>query len=346
MQIRKLANTLLVSVICFFSIVLMSFTGNGRTKTNNGSHKDSSNASKGFDDVLGPTPGSLSDDDNLLGVPLNPGIVSFVKSFINRESTDYSSMRNWGKSYFSLFDKILSKYNVPCQLKYLAVIESSLQPSMVSTAGAVGPWQIMPDEAREYGLRTGKHDERKDFAKSTTVAAKMLSKLYDHLGDWLLVIAAYNAGEGRVKQAIKKAGSSSFWAIQNFLPAETRNHVKKFIATHYYFEGCGGVTTMTAEELKEYMPLGIPKIKIDDLENTAIVEIQGRYNSTIMAKYLQMDEGLLNRLNPKLDDTLDNGSAYNLRLPSDKMDLFQQTKSTILKESVELLFSQAQTAKK
>jgi len=324
----------------------MSFTGNGRTKTGNGPKKDSSNASKGFDDVFNSLPGSDSGNGNLLSVPLNPSIVSFVKSFISRESTDYSSMRNWGKSYFSLFDKILSKYNIPCQLKYLAVIESSLQPAMVSTAGAVGPWQIMPDEAREYGLSTGKHDERKDFTKSTTVAAKMLSKLYDHFGDWLLVIAAYNAGEGRVKQAIKKAGSTSFWAIQNFLPAETRNHVKKFIATHYYFEGCGGITTMTTDELKEIMPLGIPKIKIDDLENTAVVEIQGRYNSTIMAKYLQMDEGLLDRLNPDIDNALNSGNTYNLRLPADKMDLFTQTKKTILKESVESLLLNTETAKK
>jgi len=174
----------------------------------------------------------------------------------------------------------------------------------------------------------------------------MLSKLYDHFGDWLLVIAAYNAGEGRVRQAIRKAGSTSFWAIQNFLPAETRNHVKKFIATHYYFEGCGGVTTLTTDELKEYMPLGIPKIKIDNLENTAIVEIQGRYNSTIMAKYLQIDEGFLNRLNPGLDDALNNGSTFNLRLPVDKIDLFSQTKKMILKESVEDLLLNAETVKK
>ncbi len=231
-------------------------------------------------------------------------------------------------------------------MKYLAVIESSLQPGQVSTAGAVGPWQIMPDEARTYGLRVGKNDERKDFAKSTNAAAKMLSKLYDHLGDWLLVIAAYNAGEGRVRQAIRKAGSSNFWAIQNFLPAETRNHVKKFIATHYYFEGCGGVTTMTAAELKDYMPLGIPKIQIDDLENTAVVEVQGRYNSTIMAKYLQMDEGLLNRLNPRLEDVLNAGSVFNLRLPSDKVSLFEQTRKVILIESVEALLLNAQVINK
>src|SRR3954447_16402040 len=116
MQIRKLANTLLVSVFCFFSVAFMSFTGNGRTKTSNDSRKDSSNASKGFDDVFNSLSGSQSGDGNLLSVPLNPSIISFVKSFISRERDDYSSMKRWGSSYFSLFDKILSKYNLPCQL--------------------------------------------------------------------------------------------------------------------------------------------------------------------------------------------------------------------------------------
>jgi membrane-bound lytic murein transglycosylase D len=345
MQIRKLANTLLVSVICFFSVTLMSFTGNGRTKTN-GPRKDSSNASKSFDDVFNAVPGSAFTDGNLLSVPVNPNVLSFVKSFITKRADEFNNMKDWGKSYFSLFDKVLTRYNVPTQLKYLAVIESSLRPSLVSTAGAAGPWQIMPEPARSFGLKVGKTDERKDFAKSTTVAAKMLSQLYDHLGDWLLVIAAYNAGEGRVRQAMKKAGSNNFYAIQNFLPAETRNHVKKFIATHYYFEGCGGVTTMTAAELKEYMPIGIPKIKIDDLENTAVVEIQGKYNSTIMAKYLQIDEGFLSRLNPGLDNALAGGNVYNLRLPTDKTALFEQTRKAILQESVEALLTSAQTVKK
>src|SRR3954471_10096739 len=337
MQIRKLANTLLVSVFCFFSVILMSFTGNGRTKANNGPRKDSSNASKGFDDVFSSLPGSPSGDGNLISVPLNPSIVSFVKSFINREKDDYSSMKNWGKSYFSLFDKVLSKYNVPCQLKYLAVIESSLQPAMVSTAGAVGPWQIMPDEAREYGLSTGKHDERKDFTKSTTVAAKMLSKLYDHFGDWLLVIAAYNAGEGRVKQAIKKAGSTSFWDIQYYLPEETRNHVKKYIATHYFFEGSGGWTTLTAAETKEKRS-GLAKIqnRLDTLTANANIEsmkIVGKYNAAAVAKYLSMDVDEFKKLNPGFDKTLSDGQFYNIRLPIDKMEIFEDKRQIILQQS-------------
>ncbi len=106
MQIRKLANTLFVSVICFFSIALMSFTGNGRTKTG-GPRKDSSNTSKSFDDFFGTLPGSGLTDGNLPSVPLNPNVVSFVKSFLNREGDSYSSMKDWGKSYFSFLIKFL-----------------------------------------------------------------------------------------------------------------------------------------------------------------------------------------------------------------------------------------------
>lgn len=346
MQIRKLANALLTGGFCFFSFTLMSFTDNGRTKTG-GSKKDSTASSKDFKDVFGSLHGSVAADGGLLSVPLNPNVISFVSAYLKREGDDYKSMKRWGKSYFDLFDRVLAANNIPCQLKYLSVIESSLQASMVSSAGAVGPWQLMPDEAKRYGLRTGRVDDRKDFTKSTLAAAKLLTTLYNNFGDWLLVIAAYNAGEGRVRQAIKKAGSANFWALQSFLPAETRNHVKKFIATHYYFEGGGGVVTMTAEEIKNYIPatVTLPKIIIDDIENTGTVEIQGRYNSTIMAKYLQLDEALLSRLNPRLDEALNQGTVYVLRLPADKMPLFEQNKKTILKESVQLLLLSANVVK-
>ena len=197
----------------------------------------------------------------------------------------------------------------------------------------------------DMALRMGRTDDRKDFTKSTVAAAKLLTSLYSNFGDWLLVIAAYNAGEGRVRQAIRKAGSTNFWALQRYLPEETRNHVKKFIATHYYFEGCGGVATMTAEEIKSYTPLTLPKIVIEDVENTATVEIQGRYNSTIMAKYLQLDEALLSRLNPRMNEALNQGAVYVLRLPADKIILFEQNKKTILKESVQLLLLSANAVK-
>ena len=97
--------------------------------------------------------------------------------------------------------------------------------------------KIMAAAAHESGLHTGNYDERSDYVKSTNAAARILSNLYSTYRDWLLVIAAYNCGTANVNRAITKAHSNNFWKIQYYLPEETRNHVKKFIATHYYFEG-------------------------------------------------------------------------------------------------------------
>ena len=104
----------------------------------------------------------------------------------------------------------------------------------------------MPATARALGLKVSKRsDERVDYQKSTHAAARHLKDLYNEFGDWLLVIAAYNGGSGNVYSAIRKSGSRNFWNLQYYLPAESRTHVKKFIGTHYIFEGQGGVTTLT-----------------------------------------------------------------------------------------------------
>ena len=138
-------------VFVFLVFSLMSFTDNGRTKTGT-SRKDSiTTSSKDFKDVFSSLPESVGVNGSFLSVPLNPNVVSFVTAYLKREGDDYKSMKRWGKSYFDLFDRVLTANDIPCQLKYLSVIESSLQASMVSSAGAVGPWQLMPDEAKRYG---------------------------------------------------------------------------------------------------------------------------------------------------------------------------------------------------
>ncbi len=130
---------------------------------------------------------------------------------------ELEKMKEWGKPYFDLYDKILASYRVPKEMKYLSVIESHLEPELVSWAGAVGPWQIMPDEARRYGLHVNGHDERMDFKKSTKAAAQLMKELYGIFGDWLLVVAAYNGGVNRVKDAIRESGSKNFEERYYFL---------------------------------------------------------------------------------------------------------------------------------
>ena len=339
MQLRKLANSFAnLCLVCSLCASLMSFTY-GKTSLS-GDPKKTDSVS------LAKNPKSLFSSsllpDLAISIPLNPLVTPFVASFLSKQTNSYTKMKVWGKSYFDLYDKIFAESNIPAQLKYLSVIESNLKPTQVSSAGAVGPWQLMSSVAKSYGLRTGKVDDRKDFVKSTKAAAQMLGSLYKSLGDWLLVIAAYNAGEGRVRQAMKAANSDNFWTIQKFLPLETRNHVKKFIATHFFFEGCGGITTMTADEIKNSTNASLfqPEANAKN-NNLKSVEIQGKYNSTLMAKYLQTDEAYLNSINPGLNEALHKGNSFSLNLPADKVELFNQQKAQILKESIQLLMINA-----
>lgn len=182
-------------------------------------------------------------------IELNAKASTFVKEFLTRENEALADVQSRSASYFKIADAIFKKYNLPAELKYLAVVESDLKTHARSNAGAVGPWQLMPETARDYGLKMTKNgDERNHFYKSTVAAAKYIKGLYAQFGDWLLTIAAYNAGSGSIAKAIKKSGSKNFWAMQRFLPAETRGHVKRFIATQYYFEGCPGITSLTKAE--------------------------------------------------------------------------------------------------
>lgn len=257
------------------------------------------------------------------------------------QGKELERMKSWGKPYFDLYDNVLSLYGIPREMKYLSVIESHLNSGLVSWAGAVGPWQLMDYEARRFGLQTRGVDERTDYYKSTHVAARLMKELYGEFGDWLLVVAAYNGGPGRVRQAIRKAGSRDFWDLQYYLPEETRNHVKKFIGTHYVFEGSGGWTTMTASETQVQKALAAKpqevQLSSDELANTAVVEVGGRYNSVIIANALALDITRFNKWNPGFDKTLSEGKKYPMRLPKETVPVFEARKNSLLMESVRAL---------
>ena len=186
-------------------------------------------------------------------VTLNKRQLQFAKSYIRKNSEDLVLIKKRSKLPFTIMDSVFSRYGLPVELKYLAVIESELKSSARSRVGAMGPWQLMAETAHDWGLKiTHRNDERTSFGKSTAAAAKYLKYLYSQFDDWLLVLAAYNSGAGRVCSAIRKSGSRNFWALQHYLPLETRLHVRRFIATHYYFEKQGGTTTLTKAENVEY----------------------------------------------------------------------------------------------
>jgi len=191
---------------------------------------------------------------NIPSIELNQNVQEYAANYIELYTRTFNKIRTKNASYFKTMDAVFTKQGLPVELKYLAVVESQLKPNVVSKAGAAGAWQLMPVTARYFSLKvTPGYDERLNFTKSTVAVAKYLKYLHKMFDDWLLVIAAYNGGPGTVFKAIKKSGSRNFWKMQNYLPAETRVHVKKFISTHYYFEGKGSITTLTKDEVNDYI---------------------------------------------------------------------------------------------
>jgi membrane-bound lytic murein transglycosylase D len=161
--------------------------------------------------------------------------------------------------------------------------------------------------------------------------------------DWLLVIAAYNGGPGRVYDAMKKSGSRNFWDLQYYLPQESRNHVKKFIATHYVMEANGGTGLMakgSGGNIEENPYDNNPALTATELENAQKQTISGKYNSTVIAKHLSMELVEFNKYNPMFDLRLGKNGQFDLLLPADKMQLFLANRYTILNESVQLLLGE------
>ncbi len=298
------------------------------------------NPRAGFKDLF-----EYENSNTNFSVKLNPQAIAFVEDYMENNSTKLTRMKSWGKRYFDVMDNILTSHGLPKQLKYLSVIESELNLYAVSWMGAVGPWQFMPETARGFGLRVSRTtDDRVDFYKSTHAAARYLTYLYGLYNDWLLVIAAYNGGPGNVNSAIRKSGSRNFWALQYHLPTESRIHVKKFIATHYIMEGNGSVTTLTKKERGTMMmstpseDIAIPEA---DLE---MLTVSGRYNSLVIAQFIRMDIFEFNKYNPGFDKQLSTAGSYNIKLPADKLLLFQAYKPQILEQSMRLMLVSAKKA--
>ena len=274
---------------------------------------------------------------------LNPMAISFVQNYIAKNKKGMLAMKEWCTPHFTLIDLILSQHGVPKEMKYLAVIESGLRYNAISWTGAVGPWAFMPAAAQEYGLRMGKtFDERLDYFKSTHAAASLLTDLYAKYGDWLLVVAAYNGGPGNVNKAIRNSGGSKdFWALQYYLPAESMNHVKKFIATHYIFEGEGGVTTITKKEMKDLILDNNSNLLYHELSTSSTYKITGRFSSSVIIKYVDMDMVTFLRYNPRFDNEIAVNGTYELRLPIQKMNIFIAKRYEILDESIQLILKPA-----
>lgn len=162
-----------------------------------------------------------------------PAVKSYVRHYAYRPEKT-RKMLGRQVMYFHIFEQKLREHGLPQDLKFLAVVESALNPTAVSRVGASGLWQFMPSTGTEYGMEINTAvDERNNVIKSSDAAARYLKALYQQYNDWALVLAAYNSGPNRVNSAIRRSGSRDFWALQRFLPKETRNYVPAFIAATY-----------------------------------------------------------------------------------------------------------------
>ncbi|WKL45635.1 LysM peptidoglycan-binding domain-containing protein [Flavobacterium sp. ZE23DGlu08] len=171
-------------------------------------------------------------------IEYNQGLENIIKSFLKNRKKSFERLMGTSEYYFPLFEEALAKQNVPLEIKYLAIVESALNPKAVSKMGATGLWQFMYQTGKQYGLKIDSYvDERSDPLKSSEAAAQYMTNMYKIFGDWDLVLASYNSGPGNVAKAIRRSGGQqNYWNIRKNLPKETQGYVPAFLATMYIYE--------------------------------------------------------------------------------------------------------------
>ncbi len=171
-------------------------------------------------------------------VEYNSSLESVIKNYLKNRRGTMGKLMALSDYYFPMFEEALAKYNIPLELKYLAIVESALRPTASSRVGATGLWQFMFSTGKMFGLDVNSYvDDRSDPLKATQAACKYLEALHRRLGDWDLALAAYNSGPGNVSKAIRRSGGyTNYWNIRPYLPRETAGYVPAFLATMYIFE--------------------------------------------------------------------------------------------------------------
>jgi membrane-bound lytic murein transglycosylase D len=251
----------------------------------------------------------------------NPVVRSFIDLYSKRRREQVSRMLGLAHYYFPLFEQALDKYDMPLELKYLAVVESALNPSARSRVGATGLWQFMYATGKMNGLAVNSYvDERNDPIKATEAACQYLTTLYNIFDDWNLALAAYNSGPGNVNKAIRRSGGqTNYWAIRPYLPSETAGYVPAFIAVNYI---------MAHHEEHLIFPTNVKP----SFFTTDTVVIRERVSFEQLSKLIEVSEEELSFLNPAYQYKLIPKQAknpYRIVLPADKIGLFIANEDSI-----------------
>ena len=251
----------------------------------------------------------------------NPALEKVINSYLIKRKRYYPALMAKAKYYFPMFEQYLDQYDVPLEMKYLAIVESALRPTAKSGVGATGLWQFMYGTGIQFDLKVSSYvDERQDPVKATVAACKYLSQLFTIFGDWDLALAAYNSGPGNVRKAIKRSGGyKNYWNIRPFLPRETAGYVPAFYATMYIFE--------FSEEHNVYSEL-------PDFFNfqTDTIRVKRTISFDQIAEKINVDVEVLSNLNPsyKLDIIpFIEDKNYAVRLPSNKIVAFLDKENEI-----------------
>lgn len=254
-------------------------------------------------------------------IEYNPILENVIKSYLKRNKKGMERLMALSSYYFPLFEQKLDAHNIPLEIKYLAIVESSLNPRAKSRVGATGLWQFMYATGKMHGLDVSSYvDERMDPMRSTEAAAEYLSTLYKVFEDWDLVLASYNSGPGNVSKAIRRSGGKTdYWSLRPYLPRETAGYVPAFLATLYIFE--------YAEEHGFQPPASdIAYFETDTLRPKRSLTFEQ------ISEVTGVDKEFIQFLNPSYKLNLIpyvHGENYSLRLPREKSGLFVHNEETI-----------------
>jgi membrane-bound lytic murein transglycosylase D len=244
----------------------------------------------------------LSRIKSIIRLPYNSIIRNHIHVYTIKQRDKFSAVLGLKDYYFPIIEDIFDSYGLPAELKYMAVIESALNPNAVSPAGATGLWQFMYSTGRFYGLTINSVvDERRDPVKSTHAAAKYIRDLYNIYNDWILVIAAYNCGPGNVNKAIRRSGNKKdYWEIFYRLPRETRGYIPQYVAAAY------GINYYPEHNIRP-LPLNIPVA-------TDTIMINEDIHLAQISEVMKIPYGELRALNPQYRTGLVPGSSKPLAL--------------------------------
>ena len=335
-RVQKLISYILKYSTCLLILLFLEF-GSARSDFNNNDDpviNEAENNSENIKTYPEDIPAyqdfvyqlRLSTIQSSIPFTYNDDIRRWIEVYVARKRNLTERILGLSKVYYPLFDEIFAKHGIPSELKHLAVIESALNHHAVSKTGATGIWQFMYWTGKEHGLEINYYiDDRKDPYKSTEAAAKFLKSLYKKYNDWLLVIAAYNCGPGNVNKAIRySGGKKDYWKIRKYLPRETRVYVPAFIAANYVMNYA----------YEHNLHAVLPEIYSGPFnhENIGTIGISKNLSFDALGKFLQMSVEEIAFFNPsyKRNIFLPANGNNELRLPCDKIDIFNNKQDSIL----------------